>query len=962
MTAAELKSLNRNDLTGDFATEDEQELARPARTSLLGFSVPNWLPVSSAALLAVVAITAIIRNNHSSSSRHVASSRGLLAGVCVASGEDCQKSHACCKASDKCYSKNKFWASCQSSCDAEVADELDGTKWACEVLSADGEATEAKEEAEDLPRCKNVSDAACLKAKCSVPGGSAAGDCSKTWCCQQPGTQCYKQSKYWSGCKQACPTKHWDCDELGPRTPGDPHTWKPCAQAKGAKRHPLLADGDVDKAWTAAEERASDLLKTLHLEDKVALLRGQNDPWPNDRHGYAGYVNPNFYFRNKCAMPLTLNDGPQGYNHYQKKLAGTTTQFPSLLAVAASFDTEVSRQYAEAIAEEFVAKGSNVMLGPDIEVGRNPLSGRSFETLSGEDPVLGAQLVVPFVQECLKRGIIVTVKHWLDNNEEDYRMTMNVNVSERAQHEIYMPVFKAAIDAGAGAVMCAYNKVNGTHACENEHLLQKLLRDDLGFRGFVMSDWGATHDAERSAKHGLDMEMPGGPDDEFHKLAELVGQGKISERLVDKMASHVLAAMFAVGHFDGQFNFSSTEAALDANVTSEKHRAVARRTIVESAVLLKNRNGTLPLQNKSAKIAMVGKYCNHTTEKSYGQGDAFSGGGSGWVQTNLAISPLAAMKARFTEAEITWSESASEAKAADVAVVCAAGHAEEGWDKANLTLPGAEAMVVALRKASPKQKIIVLAIIPGAVTTEWLDAADAALALFMPGEQVGPAVAALLEGESSPGGRLPVSLPRASEKRFTQQQYPGMPFNDVNMTADWSEDVLVGYRWNDARGKPSAIPFGFGLTYTTFDFRYFKVECTGPGKAVVSFHVVNTGKREGTAVPQLYTSFRGLLPVRRQLRHFRKVRLPPGGIAEVRAELSEEDWRSWSEDRQRWASAVDDGEVVTASVGMDSGTMVWNQAITCLSPADPSEIRVLQQSTGSTGFKIQYLSSEPLMA
>lgn len=946
MTAAEFKSLNRNDNIEDFTTENEQEFARPDRASPSGFSVPNWLPLSLAAVLSVVAIAAVARGHSASRSAQLAASRDLLERVCAASGRDCQKSHACCKAGDKCYRKNEFWASCQASCDPDTADELDGERWTCEVLadSADGGAKTATgaEEVVDLPKCTNVSDAACLKARCSVPGGGAAGDCSKTWCCVQPGTQCYKQNKWWAGCKQACPTKHWDCEELGPRTPGDPHIWKPCAKLGGTERHPLLVDGDVDKAWTVAEQRASDLLKTLHLEDKVALLRGQNDAWPNDRHGYAGYVNPNFYFRNKCAMPLTLNDGPQGYNHYQKKLAGTTTQFPSLLAVAASFDVETSRRYAEAIAEEFVAKGSNVMLGPDIEVGRNPLSGRSFETLSGEDPVLGAQLVVPFVQECLKRGIIVTVKHWLDNNEEDFRMTMNVNVSERAQHELYMPAFKAAIDAGAGAVMCAYNKVNGTHACENEHLLRKLLRDDLGFRGFVMSDWGATHDAERSARHGLDMEMPGGPDDEFHKLAMLVGQGKLSEGVVDKMASHVLAAMFAVGHFDGQFNFSSTEAALNTNVTSDKHRAVARRTIVESAVLLKNRDDILPLQNKKVKIAMVGKYCKHTTEKSYGQGDAFSGGGSGWVQTNLAISPLAAMKARFTEAEITWSEGASGAKVADVAVVCAAGHAEEGWDRDNMTLPGAEAMVEALRQASPQQKIIVLAIIPGAVTTEWLASADAALALFMPGEQVGPAVAALLEGESSPGGRLPVSLPHASEKRFTQQQYPGFPFNNVNMTADWSEDVLVGYRWNDAKHTPSALPFGFGLTYTTFDFRLFKVECTGSNKATVSFHVVNTGEREGTAVPQLYTSFQSLLPVRRQLRHFTKVRLQPGGIAEIRAELSEEDWRFWDEARGRWTSALDVGEVVTASVGADSGTMAFSEAITCLSPADPNQIRVLQ--------------------
>jgi beta-glucosidase len=862
----------------------------------------------------------------------VGSVSSLVEDSCAADGADCQEVHTCCDSSQKCYKKNDYWASCISECDPEAIDPEDNLKWACEVLSDGG--VEEEEEAEtSLPKCNDVNDPECLK-QCSISGGGPDGDCLKTWCCQQPGAQCYQQNKWWASCKPACsPTddgNDWLCKELGPRTPGDTHTWEPCKS--DGKEYPLLAHGDIDKAWDSAEARAAELLETLELEDKLLLLRGQNDPWPNDRHGYAGYINPDFFFRNKCAMPLMLNDGPQGYNHYQKDLAGTTTQFPCLLAVAASFDEDVSRQYAKAIADEFVSKGSNVMLGPDMEVGRNPLSGRSFETLSGEDPYLGSALVAPFVAETLKRGIIVTMKHWLDNNEEDFRQTMNVNVSERAQHEIYMPVFKAAIEAGAGAIMCAYNKVYGTYACENEHLLKKLLRQDLNFRGFVMSDWGATHNAERSAKHGLDMEMPGGSDGYFHQLHHLVKNGTVDEATIDKMASHVLSSMFAAGLFDKQFEFVSTEASLNTNVTSDEHRAVARKTIIDSAVLLKNEGNTLPLtETKGQTIALVGKYCNATLEKSYGQGDVFSGGGSGWVQTNMQISPLEGIQQRFQIAEVTWSETAEGAEGADVVIVCAAGHAEEGWDKADLTLPMAEELVSQVRAQDRLRKIVVLAVIPGVVTTEWVKQADAVLALFMPGEQVGPAVAQLLAGDAAPGGRLPVSLPKVDEERFTPQQYPGLPFNDINMTASWSEGVLVGYRWNDAKKKPSAFPFGFGLTYTTFEFKNFDATCQD-GAARVVFDVANTGVMDAAAVPQLYVGFAGLAPVIRQLRGFRKVQVKAGGMSKVNFDLTEEDWRIWDEKKDQWVSAVELGDVVTVSVGSSSADLHWTHQLTCLSP------------------------------
>jgi beta-glucosidase len=378
-------------------------------------------------------------------------------------------------------------------------------------------------------------------------------------------------------------------------------------------------------------------------------------------------------------MPLTLNDGPQGYNHYQEALAGTSTQYPCLLAVAASFDPKVSRKYAGAIADEFVTKGANVLLGPDIEVTRVPLTGRSFETLTGEEPFLGASLVGPFVQAVQERGIIVTIKHWLDNNEEIYRMSMNVDVDARTQHEIYMPVFKAAIEAGAGAVMCSYQKVSGTYACENKQLLQTLLREDLGFRGFIMSDWGATHDAKRSADAGLDVEMPGGDDDEFQKLEKLVDDGDLAEETIDEMAGHVLTSMYAVGHFDGKFHYTSADASLDLDTTTDESRDLARQTIADSAVLLKNEDSVLPLDASSlSSVVLVGKYCDQVTDDSYGQGSTYAGGGSGYVMTDRTISIYKGLKGNLKSAQVTKSTDAAGAKGVDVAIVCVAAHSEEG--------------------------------------------------------------------------------------------------------------------------------------------------------------------------------------------------------------------------------------------------------------------------------------------
>lgn len=929
------------------------------------------LRATAAALCVVAAVLALWRSlprgrHHSYHSTAAASGELLRAdeagSSCASTGEEsCLSSRCCAEEGTTCYKKDDGWAACWLSCDPgkgpwprREEKGFDGEAWSCEVwsdsdsLSLPPKTTWAPDTDTDRsdtfvliqPKDELTAEGQlCQNGDCSQCTGE--GDCSKTRCCGVPGFQCFQKDLGWSSCNATCDPNYrsddsyddnlgWTCVKLGMRTPGHVRSWTPCRPEEGT--FPTLAD-DPQAAWASGEGRAKKLLETLSLKNKIALLRGQNGVWPYDRHGFVGYINPQSALGNDCAMPLALNDGPQGYNHYQEKLAGTSTQFPCLLAVAATFDPETSGKYAGAIADEFVTKGANVLLGPDIEVTRAPLAGRSFETLTGEEPFLGATLVVPFVRAVQERGIIATIKHWLDNNEEIFRRTMNVDVGDRAQHEIYMPVFKAAIDAGASAVMCAYNKVYGTHACENKHLLKDLLRKNLGFRGFIMSDWEATHDAKGSVEAGLDMEMPGGKEGKFSQLEALISSGQLTEDDIDEMAGHVLTSMYAIGHFDGKFHFTSEDASLDKDATSDEARDVARDTIVESAVLLKNEGGALPLVvGPLSKVALVGKYCDVAFDQrpsdftvySGGQGSTYSGGGSGYVITNdeRTITIFEGIRDKLPSSEVTKSEDARGAKGADVAIICVAAHSEEGWDRESIEMPDATDLVGAVRSQDPEQTIVVIAIAPGAVTTPWVEKADAVLMLFMPGEQVGVAVAQLLIGEASPGGRLPVSMPAVNEERFTSQQYPGEPPNKVNMTAHFWEGVLVGYRWNVANGVPSAFPFGFGLTYGELEYGQPKISTSGT-EATITVDIINKGKSDAVAVPQVYVGFPSLLPAVRQLRGFQKVRLPAGRKDTATIKLGSKDWSFYDRAKAEWACATDVGEKVIISVGYDSSSMVF---------------------------------------
>lgn len=350
-------------------------------------------------------------------------------------------------------------------------------------------------------------------------------------------------------------------------------------------------------------ERAVKLLQAMTFEEKTTYFHGAN----------GGYIGNVAGIPRLGVPPIKMQDGPQGF----RGDPGTSTQFPCGLAIGATFDREVAHDWGKAMGKEFWHKGANVQLGPGLCLARVPRNGRNFEYLSGEDPVLGRELAGPAISGIQGQGVVANAKHWINNNQETDRGSVDEEVDERTQFELYYPPFEGAIAAGVGSVMCSYNRVRGVYSCENAETLQRDLKDRLGFKGWVMSDWGATHSL--SVKAGLDMEMPGSDWLNNKSLAQAFAAGKLTQSRIDDTVLRTLTPLFAVGTFDD--NNTNTNSG-DNNVSTAENIALARRIAGESLVLLKNDDGVLPLRKRSIKIAIIGREATSPTT---------GGGGSGQV-------------------------------------------------------------------------------------------------------------------------------------------------------------------------------------------------------------------------------------------------------------------------------------------------------------------------------------------
>ncbi|RUS30945.1 glycoside hydrolase superfamily [Jimgerdemannia flammicorona] len=693
-----------------------------------------------------------------------------------------------------------------------------------------------------------------------------------------------------------------------------------------------------EKPWLDASlpytKRADLLLYAMNLDEKLTLV-----------HGIGGQYVGNVPNNTRLAIPaLHLQDGPQG-------VAGRVTNvtaFPSVLTVTAAWDPSLMELFASAIAVEQRIKGANVMLGPMINIARIPVGGRNFESM-GEDPYLAARLVASYVRGVQKNGVMACAKHWANNNQEHSRMTVGTYIDERTEWEIYYPAFQAAVDADVASVMCAYNLVNGTYACENYKLLTVNLKERMGFKYFVMSDWFAvstllschifhntTHSTVQSVNAGLDQEMP---DRNFFNpgaLKQAISQGLVTTSRIDDMVRRILLPMFKFGLFD-----RTNEGTINAPAESRSHRQLAHDLAAVGTVLLKNRRGILPLrEEKIASIAVIGDaahlnpvvvglvfqlcctICVNTPPHI-----PHVGGGSGSVHPPHISTPLDGIRSRAGKSiNVTYTPGGNggnmalvedAARKANVVIVVVGATSAEGVDRPNLLLPLAQdAMVERVTAANPNTVVVVYA--PGAVLMPWKRKVAAIVCGFLPGQEAGDAIAEILFGDVNPSGKLPLTFPLSETQVATSTpiQYPG-----IDNREEYIEKLLVGYRWYDALKKQPLYPFGHGLSYTTFRYHRPTITLTPDDphcRATVRIDVRNTGDRAGTEVVQLYLGFPPWThEPPRQLKGFQRVFFEPGEIRTIEFMLDDRAFRVWDAGKGRFVVAPGRFRVFVGSSSRD---------------------------------------------
>jgi beta-glucosidase len=552
-----------------------------------------------------------------------------------------------------------------------------------------------------------------------------------------------------------------------------------------------------------------------------------------------------------------------------------------------------------------------VQLGPGLCLARIPQNGRNFEYLSGEDPFLGYTLVKPAVQGIQSQKVVANAKHWILNDQETNRMAVSAEADERTRFEMYYPPFEGAIEADVGSFMCSYNKINGDWSCENPVTLKHDLKEKLGFKGYVMSDWGATHST--SLMRGLDMEMPQANFMNAELIKPAMEAGTITESAIDDAVMRILRPMFAVGVMDEPASAWDWKK-LQSNVTSAASVASARHLSAISTVLLKNDDGVLPIpQNK--RIAVIGFGGDNTV---------VGGGGSGSVVPSAVTTPLAGiLAAAGPDAEIVYDDGATAsalvaAEKADYAIVFAATLSSEGSDRKSLSLDdgcdgcqgnahGQNLLISMVARAN--SKTIVVLSVPGAVVMPWSNDVPAILTNFMPGQEAGNAIADIVFGNVNPSGKLPLTFPNTeNDMQIAQGQWPGLPDANSPTYAYYTEKLLVGYRFYDEHNISFShgFPFGHGLSYTAFEYSELHIErvpYSQPSSHRVFFNVKNSGKVPGSEVAQLYLGFpssAGEPP--RQLKGFYKTKiLKPGETEKVRLSLRPRDLSIWNSTTHSWS-------------------------------------------------------------
>lgn len=648
------------------------------------------------------------------------------------------------------------------------------------------------------------------------------------------------------------------------------------------------------------EVRIEDALRRMTTEEKIALI-----------HAQSKFSTPGCP---RLGIPeLWFSDGPHGvrmeftWDDWQH--AGWTndscTAYPALTCLAATFNPALAFAYGNAVGEEARFRRKDVMLGPGVNIYRTPLSGRNFEYM-GEDPCLASRMVVPYIRGMQQNGVAACVKHFALNNQEHNRDHVNVEVSDRALREIYFPAFQAAVqEGGVWAVMGSYNKFRGQYCTHNDYLVNRVLKDEWGFDGVMITDWGSAHDTDEAARNGLDIEMGSWTNgltwgrsaayDSYYlaqPFLEKIRSGELPESLLDEKVRRVLRLCLRTN--------MNRQRPFGRKLTPE-HTALARQVAEEGIVLLKNEGGFFPIEpGRYAKIAVIGENAvKRLTE----------GGGSSELKPQEEVSPLRGLQEKYGKEHILFTlgyasgrpdysrelpagldadslvrEAVRVAAEADVVLFFGGLNKNyrqdcEGEDRLSMALPfGQDELLDKIIDANPRTGVVLIS--GNAVDMPWIDRVDGLIQSWYLGSQAGTATAAIISGEVSPSGKMPFTIPMRLEDNsahhFGPESYPG-----VDGTQYYRDDILVGYRWHDTQRIPPRFAFGHGLSYTTFQYGKARADRTGylPGDTVtIALTLRNTGPRPGKETVQVYASQQHPSVPRpaKELKAFRKVSLQPG--------------------------------------------------------------------------------------
>jgi beta-glucosidase len=621
------------------------------------------------------------------------------------------------------------------------------------------------------------------------------------------------------------------------------------------------------------------LIEQMTLEEKAALCTGAS-AWtttPIDRLGIP---------------EITVSDGPHGVRRVadvesMDAQSLPATCFPTASCLASSWDVDLIHTLGQALAEECIALNVDVILGPGTNMKRTPLGGRNFEYFS-EDPYLAGQMAASFIKGVQKKGVGTSLKHFAANNQETQRMTISAEMDERTLREIYLPAFETAVKkAQPWTVMCAYNKLNGTYCSENYELLVNILKKEWAFEGFVVSDWGAVHDRLVSIKGGLDLEMPGPRDGRVKAIVKAVQSGNLDKTVLDESVHRILSIVQ-----------KAVQTPKGAAFNSENNHALARKIASEGMVLLKN-NGVLPLKDYS-QIAVIGRAAKEAH---------FQGGGSSHINPTRVDIPFEALKKLTGNAILTFDEGYPEddkfnpelinhavksAQEADVALLYIAlpeYKESEGYDRTDLELTQQQiTLIKSVGEAQPNSVVILNNGAP-VVMSDWLDSAAAVLEAWMMGQAGGGAIADILFGKINPSGKLAETFPVKLPDTPAYLNFPG-----ENREVRYGEGIFIGYRYYEKKQIPVQFPFGYGLSYTTFEYSNLQLSADSfkdQDGLSGSVEITNTGKIAGSEVIQIYVHDQTSELVRptKELKGFAIVELQPG---ETKTVIFELDFRSFA--------------------------------------------------------------------